>query len=163
MMEPDEYLSVILKGLGDDYGPDAVFVAAHSLWPALPIPGSPSPAHGTDTQIAAGNRRATDDVGRFGVKSAKARVLRVVAEHEEGLTAHEAAGIAIGCTVTVAAHEGVRPRVSELVRAGMLADSGQRRCNTGSRDDAIVYTITPAGAGALLMLDATGWSKAKPS
>jgi len=55
--------------------------------------------------------------------------------------------------------EGCRRRVSDLHAAGFIVDSGERRTNPGSSDEAIVWEITPAGLRALDYLGATGWSR----
>lgn len=50
---------------------------------------------------------------------------------------------------TIANIEGTRKRVSDLVRAGYLEDSGERDENPGAGTPSIVWKITKAGLRAL--------------
>ena len=128
----------------------------------LLVPGSVAsfPARPSDpgTSDAAASRKSTTDVGRFSARSQQARLLGSIAERPR--TAQGAAISLDGNSTTyVSRLEGARRRVSDLLRAGYVADSGRRRKNPGSPDESIVWEITPAGRIALVNLEADGWSK----
>lgn len=115
-----------------------------------------APARNTDpaTSHAAGPR--TPDVRRFSTRSRRAQLLRVFASRP--CTAQQAARIVVG-DIAVSALEGCRRRVSDLLAAGYVIDTGRRDRNPGSPDECAVYAVTPAGIEALDRLGATGWSR----
>jgi hypothetical protein len=63
-------------------------------------------------------------------------------------TAQKAA-LALWPDISLSSLEGARRRVSDLVRAGHLTDSGRRDHNPGSIDLSIVWSISTAGINAL--------------
>lgn len=133
----------------------------HEMVEALdaPVPNHTARSGDPDTSRAAGRRHSTDDVRRFSSKSRQARLLAAFENAGRGgLTAYEAA-TQIAPTLTVPVIEGTRRRVSDLRAAGYVADSGLRRKNQGSSDEATVYVLTMAGAQARTRLLTTGWSK----
>lgn len=59
----------------------------------------------------------------------------------------------------LSAFDGCRRRVSDLVAAGFIEDSGDRHANLGSPDKSIVWRLTPTGWLALSAMDTTGWTR----
>lgn len=106
-----------------------------------------------DTSQAAAHR--STDVRRFSVNSRTAQVLRLIC-HEP--TTQLQAALAIMGTDSISRLEGTRRRVSQLVQAGYIHDSGRRSINPGSDTEAIVWHSTEDGRNALTRLDSTGWS-----
>lgn len=156
-MTPDEYIDTTLQDLAAVYSGARVLAHAQLLFGASP--SCPSRITDPGTSHDAGDRFASRDVGRFGAKSRTADLLRFIAAAGGGLTAQEAARMTIGVHATMSAFDGCRRRVSDLVAAGFIRDSGRRRQNVGSPDQSIVWEVTTYGLAALARLDRTGWSK----
>lgn len=157
-----EHLTQTLTDLADDYGTDAVLAECARLFHVLP--STPSRASDRDTSVASGNRKASRDVGRFDVTSVKFRVLLYITQQPR--TALEAAQRHVdqfyGETSSPSAAmriETARKRVSDLARAGLIEDSGERRKNEGSPDESVVWRVTEQGHRAMNWLASTGWSK----
>lgn len=146
------------------WGAETVALAVdrlHELIQCLdaPVPNHPARTDDGDTATAAGRRHATSDVRRFSSKSRQARLLTAFENAgQNGLTALEAAS-QIAPRLTVSVIEGTRRRVSDLRAGGLIKDSGQRRKNTGSLDEATVYVLAAPALDALVSLRTTGWSK----
>ena len=104
-------------------------------------------------------RHHEEDVRRFSRKSRQAKMLDCL--HGRAMTAQEAAVCVIGADAPISALEGCRRRVSDLLRAGFIEDSGARRQNPGSPDESIVWCVTDAGHTALTLIRLTGWSTEK--
>ena len=121
-----------------------------------PIPSAPARASDPETSHAAAARVRVKDVGRFSSKSRQAKLL--VEFDQKSLTDFEAARRVMPTDIH-ARFEGCRRRCSDLRAAGFLEDSGEKRSNPGSPDEAIVWRITQAGRDALTRLLATGWSR----
>lgn len=79
--------------------------------------------------------------------------------HVEPATAVEATLRIFGQMPPVSMFEGTRRRVSDLVAAGFIEDTGDRRANPGSSELSIVWRVSEAGRFAIYMLDSTGWSR----
>lgn len=121
-----------------------------------PIPSRNSRRFDQHTASAAGDDVAVEDVRRFSKRSQQARLLAVV--NLGPLTAMQAALRIMHPSVTPSTFEGCRRRVSNLVAAYYVEDSGLTEINPGGRE-AIVWEITNAGRAALARLNETGWSK----
>jgi hypothetical protein len=138
-----------------------VTAAAHEAnWP----PATPSaPARNTDPQTSHQAARTEPDVGRFSRKSRQAKLLDTVGlevrHHNRGLTDQEATRRVLPPSASPSSWDGCRRRMSDLRAAGYLMDSGVRRKNHGSNDEAIVWTLTAAGRAAHQRLQETGWSR----
>jgi hypothetical protein len=117
-----------------------------------------APARGTDPETShrAARARHRSDVGRFSKDSQLARLLAVLSTGD--FTDQQAAARVVGNAVP-SAFESCRRRMSDLRAAGYATDSGRRRKNPGSSDEAIIWTITRPGRLALKALDAKGWSR----
>jgi hypothetical protein len=121
----------------------------------------------SDQPIRAATARFTDpstshqaadqspDVRRFGIKSRTAQVLRAIFAHP---ATQLQTALAVMGSDSVSRLEGTRRRVSQLVQAGYITDSGRRSINPGSDVEAIVWVVTEDGRRALERLDETGWS-----
>lgn len=124
-------------------------------------PKASAPARNTDphTSQDAADRLCTTDVSRFSARSRQARLLE--AFRRDDLTDQEATEVVLRGETDVgrSAFDGCRRRCSDLRAAEFLADSGARRKNPGSPDDAVVWTITTRGIVACRQLEATGWSR----
>lgn len=153
-MTPEQYIDTALRDLADVYGPERVLAHATLLFGVAP--SNPSRAGDPETSRAAGQRKREQDVGRFSPTSWKGRLLAETARKPG--TAQELA-LRSSDAVTVSAVEGARRRVSDLVAAGFVADSGDRRPNPGTTDLAIVWQITPVGRLALDRMLAVGWTR----
>ena len=117
-----------------------------------PVPSAPARSSDPETSHAASETEP--DLRRFSDRSRQAHLLRLLAV--EPLTAQ---GAAVRITQgTVSGVEGCRRRVSDLLAAGYLSDSGTRACNPGSADESIVWQVTDEGRRAIDRLDETGWS-----
>lgn len=121
---------------------------------ATPIPAVTARPTDPQTSQQAANRNG--DVRRFGIRSRTAQVLRLICA--EPTTQLRAALIVMSDDGSASRLEGTRRRVSQLVQAGYIADSGRRSVNPGSDTEAIVWQATEEGRRALARLDATGWS-----
>jgi len=97
------------------------------------------------------------DVRRFSSRSRQAKLLNLFLG--KSWTAQRCALAVVGINAPISALEGCRRRISDLVAAGYITDSGQREKNSGSNDESILWTITLAGMQAIKHLDRTGWSK----
>ena len=181
--EIDDNLIEQLTHLGHEYGPLGVAVAAATLTdPDLlcrvilapeevpveeirealanipPVPSATARFGDQDTSTRAGRKHDSRDIGRFSRKSRQAKLLSIIGE--KSATAQEAARRLHGDHhVSISQIEGTRRRVSDLRRAGLIRDSGGRRANPGSQDEAVVWRITDRGYTALRLLRDTGWSK----
>jgi hypothetical protein len=117
-------------------------------------PISSAPARPSDPETSHAASETEPDLRRFSDRSRQAHLLRLLAV--EPLTAQ---GAAVRITQgTVSGVEGCRRRVSDLLAAGYLQDSGSRACNPGSADESIVWQVTDEGLRAIDRLDDTGWS-----
>lgn len=121
---------------------------------AQPIPSAP--ARDTDPTTSHDASEDEPDVRRFRDGSRVSMLLRRFAVAD--MTAVEAA-LQVVPETPVSAFEGTRRRVSDLVAAGYVVDSGARRCNPGSDEQSIVWQVTVFGRLALDCLDRTGWSR----
>jgi hypothetical protein len=74
------------------------------------------------------------------------------------MTAQEAALEVLGTHYSISSVEACRRRVSDLKQAGFVIDLGDRRKNSGSPDESIVWHATLMGVFALEELRDTGWS-----
>lgn len=125
----------------------------------IPIAVVPSaPARNTDPETSHLAAKAERDVGRFSFKSRQARLLRAFATAGP-LTDQGATIRVVGAAAPPSAWDGCRRRCSDLRAAGYLSDTGKRKRNQGSSEDAIVWQITMGGLAALDSLDESGWSK----
>ena len=97
------------------------------------------------------------DRGRFGATSKSAKLL--IEFDVKPMTDFEAACKVIPLDGFHSRFEGCRRRCSDLRVGGYLRDSGKRRPNAGSTDDAIVWEITQEGRAAIRRLLETGWSR----
>ena len=122
-----------------------------------PVPSAPARASDPVTSHAAAQRVASPDVARFRATSRQAKL--IVEFDARPLTDYEAAQRVMSLNAFHTRFEGCRRRCSDLRAAGYLEDTGERRCNPGSPDEAIVWRITPAGKEALRCLLATGFSR----
>lgn len=145
--------------------PEQILAAVFDLWPrlrpavqTLPIPSATSRHGDQHTSTAAGARHATPDLGRFSTNSSLALLLDSI-DTNEGLTAYEATARVLSEDASHTRWEGCRRRVSDLLRAGLIEDSGVTRQNPGSDTESIVWKTTRAGRSALKRLAETGWSK----
>lgn len=153
-----------LHNLAVRYGKSAIVNGVYSLWPDSHWPGAvptiPARAGDPGTSQSAADRHRSVDAGRFGPKSIKAKVLglyrfsRWTAMEAGNRVAEQATS---GNPAVIA--ETARKRVSELVRAGFLAESGDFRNNDGSPDLATVWEITSAGTQALVNLETHGTTR----
>jgi hypothetical protein len=109
----------------------------------------------TDTAQNAGKRHATD-VRRFSSRSRQAKLLEAISR--KPMTAQEAALEVLGTHYSISSVEACRRRVSDLKQAGFVIDLGDRRKNSGSPDESIVWHATLMGVFALEELRDTGWS-----
>lgn len=119
-----------------------------------PIPSAP--ARDSDPATSHAAAETEPDVRRFSARSRQAALLECIAALPR--TAQRAATLVVGETAPVSRIEGCRRRMSDLVRAGLIADSGERQVNPGSDEASIVWRITDAGTEALARLLGTGWS-----
>jgi len=133
------------------YEPVATEVAMH----APPVPSAPARHTDPATSHAAGPR--SGDVRRFSARSRQAKLLNLFLGKQ--WTAQRCAIAVVGIDAPISALEGCRRRISDLVAAGFIADSGQREKNSGSHDDSILWQITLSGMQAIKNLDRTGWSR----
>lgn len=118
-----------------------------------------APARPTDPDTSHKASKKEPDVRRFGEFSHKARLLRVLArEPVTPLTAQEMALAVVGHMASVSKIEGCRRRVSDLVKAKFIVDSGKRAENAGAGTDSILWEITDEGRRAIERLNDTGWS-----
>jgi hypothetical protein len=158
-MTPDQYIDTALKDLADVYGGARVLAHARVMFePALP--SSPSRASDPDTSHASGNPRATRDVRRFSAGSLPGKLLAWF--EAVGIGGYTALEVAVNLTQNGSLHrvESARKRVSELAAAGYVADSGERRANPGSDEQAVVWRITAEGSAAYAAMKRTGWTRA---
>ena len=155
------HLRRTLTDLADDYSPEAVRMAVELIWPELTpaVPSSPSRETDRPTAVVSGNRHAVADVRRFSSGTSSAALLRVIAD--KPCTAQAAALRVVTGDLSLSALEGVRRRVSDLAKGGLIADSGLTDSNPGSRDQSVVWQITLEGVAALQRLRETGWSRPK--
>jgi len=119
-------------------------------------PISSAPARDSDPETSHAASEHELDIRRFSARSRQAAALAMIDRTPS--TALEVA-MALVPAATVSIIEGCRRRVSDLVAAGMIQDSGIRRANPGSPDLAIVWEITITGALAIQSLADTGWSR----
>lgn len=119
------------------------------------VPTASNPARPTDpdTSHAGASRHATTDVRRFSARSRQAALLRWFCSHSG--TAQQAA-LSLWPDAGLSTLEGARRRVSDLVRAGFLTDSGTRAYNPGSPDPSIVWTVSIAGIFRMYDIDYPG-------
>lgn len=153
----DPYLTRAINDLADMFTSEVVLAECQHLL-GSPISSTPSRLHDPATSQLSGARNATHDVGRFSARSRQAQLLKRI-QSAGGLTAHEAALRLLGEHGSIPQFEGCRRRVSDLVRAGYVEDSTERRCNPGSPDLSIVWRVTLAGRRALVNLGEDGWSR----
>jgi hypothetical protein len=111
-------------------------------WTRTPLARSTDPD--TSQQAA---RRQDAEVRRIVIGTKRANVLESFLSHPR--TAQEAAVWVHRHDATIANIEGTRRRVSDLVRAGYLLDSGVRRENPGAGTPSIVWQITGKGVRVL--------------
>jgi hypothetical protein len=162
---PEQYITTALTDLADVYGPEMVYAHARLLW-APPEPSQPSRVTDPDTSHASGARMESADVGRFRLTSRAAALLIAIDKVDDenvraGLTAQEATISVMGVDCPPSRFDGCRRRVSDLLRAGYIEDSGTRRSNTGSPDESIVWQVTELGRAAIVSLYLTGWSRGR--
>lgn len=155
----DQYLMRALGDLADQYTEDGVLEAANAMWPRKQ-PSTPSRTADPHTSLRSGDRNKSGDVTRFSVSSRSAKLLRAIAHHG-GLTAQEATNVVMTVGCSMSSFDGCRRRVSDLLLAEFIEDSGTTRRNPGSPDESIVWRVTMAGQRALRLLDTTGWSNAR--
>lgn len=105
-----------------------------------------SRASDPDTSKAAGRRHQTDV--RILKKGTKRYAVLEAMVGNPMMTAQEVALLLHGESDSLGDIEGTRRRVSDLARAGYVADSGRRRENPGSGTKAIVWQVTLMGAFA---------------
>lgn len=123
--------------------------------PSPVIPSAPARPSDPETSHLAAKR--DKDIGRFSDKSRQAKLLYAFSSSD--LTAQQATTRVVGANAAISAFEGCRRRVSDLRAVRYITDSGGRRHNPGSEDEAIVWELTDAGRKALICLDETGWSR----
>lgn len=151
----DELIDLADRG----FTPQDIYDAVVATWPATArIPSATSRFGDQHTSTAAGATHDSNDVARYSFESRAGMLLAVIIDNE-GLTAHEATDRILADGVSPSAFEGCRRRVSDLLRAGHIEDSGITRINPGSDRDAIVWTATSAGRDAYRSMLETGWSK----
>lgn len=121
-----------------------------------PIPSAPARPTDPDTAHDAAAAHQDTDVRLFKAGTRKAQLLQVIAELGP-ITGQNAAKAAVG-TVPVSRWIGAHRRVSDLVKAGFIADSGQRHYNDGSNVESIAWEVTGRGYEALDYLDKIGRS-----
>lgn len=141
--------------LVQDHGYDAVVAAVRFLAPTQAVGSAPARWSDPETSQRAAKRDA--DVGRFSTNSRQAKLLYVVSARES--TDQEATARVVGASAAISAFEGCRRRMSDLRAARFVYDTGKRRHNPGSDDEAIVWGLSEAGREALICLDETGWSR----
>lgn len=149
--DPHDTLQVLIH----DHGYTRVMDELRLLMPTVIAASPPARWTDPDTSHRAGPRSA--DVGRFSSKSRSAKLLAVLGTGN--YTDQEATIRVVGRAVPTSVFEGCRRRMSDLRAVHYIIDSGVRRHNAGSDDDAIVWLLTAAGREALDRLDATGWSR----
>ena len=120
------------------------------------IPVHSAPARTTDPETSQAAAHAERDVRRFSARSLSGRLL--VQFSRLDLTDQEAA-LRVSSADPPSRFEACRRRCSDLRAAGYLVDSGFRRQNQGSPDEAIVWTLSPGGALAADRLAETGWTR----
>lgn len=135
--------------------PAVLYEVERHAWPPRAVPSAPARRSDPETSHLAAKREA--DVGRFSDRSRSAKLLRCFA-HDD-LTDQQATTRIVGAQAAISAFEGCRRRCSDLRAARYLYDTGKRRKNTGSDDEAIVWGISDAGREALTRLGETGWSR----
>lgn len=121
-----------------------------------PIPSAPARHTDPDTSHKAAAMHKDNDIRRFTAKSLKARLLAVIAAG--GPMTHQAAALAVVGIDNVSRFRGAETRVSELGRAGFIADTGRRVFNPGSNCEAILWEVTDRGWDALDRLNKIGRS-----
>lgn len=99
----------------------------------------------------------TASSSKFRSTSQQADILRVIATRP--CTAQEAALEVLGADAPISSVEAPRRRVSTLRHLGLVADSGQRRCNPGSTSPSAIWFVTQKGRETLIRLRETGWSE----
>lgn len=109
-----------------------------------------------ETARAAGLKH-TFTSSKFRSTSQQAQILRFLARHPS--TAQEAALEILPPDAPVSRVEAPRRRVSSLRHLGLVADSGQTRCNPGSTSPSTVWFVTQKGRETLVRLAETGWSE----
>lgn len=157
----DQYLMRALGDLADQYTEEVVLEVANAMWPRKQ-PSTPSRTADPHSSQASGERNKSGDVTRRTVSSRSAKLLRAIAQHG-GLTAQEATNTVMHVGCSMSSFDGCRRRVSDLLLAGFIEDSGVARCNPGSPDWSIVWRVTLAGQRALRLLDTVGWSNFRGS
>lgn len=151
----DGSLSEVVADLIGRHGYAAVRAEVELHRPIAAVPSAP--ARNTDPETSHAASRNDPDVSRFSIRSRQSKLLHVFVGGNK--TDHEATARVVGVHAVPSAWDGCRRRCSDLRAAGYLADSGQRRSNPGSNEDAIVWQITLAGLRAIEQLDQTGWSR----
>lgn len=147
---PDE-ITRLIRG----YGYDEVLHELHRQAPARVVGSAPARPSDPETSHLAAKRE--HDVGRFSDQSRQAKLLYAFSTSD--LTDQQAAARVVGAHAAVSAFEGCRRRCSDLRAVNYLYDTGGRRHNTGSEDEAIIWGLTEEGRQALIRLDDTGWSR----
>lgn len=99
----------------------------------------------------------TSPTSKFRKTSQQAHILQIIADRPQ--TAQEAALAILGSGAPISSVEAPRRRVSSLRRLGLVADSGQRRCNPGSTSPSTIWFATQRGLAVLELLRTTGWSE----
>lgn len=94
---------------------------------------------------------------KFRSTSQQAQILRLLANHP--MTAQEAALEILPIDAPISSVEAPRRRVSSLRHLGLVADSGQTRCNPGSTSPSTIWFVTAKGRETLRRLAETGWSE----
>jgi hypothetical protein len=136
-------------------GYDEVARIVRSLVPT--VEAGSAPARWSDPETSHKAAKKEQDVGRFTPRSSKARLLGVFAGGD--YTDQQATARVVGRNAAISAFEGTRRRCSDLHQVNFVYDTGKRRKNAGSDDEAIVWGISQEGREALDRLDATGWSR----
>jgi len=152
-------LTAALESLNDIYGYDEVMDRQRYLSPTVRV--ASAPARSTDPETSHLAAKDEPDIGRFSVRSRKARLLRWFSSNDG--TDQQAALAILLPNPSYSLLDGTRRRVGELRDCGFLYDTGRRDHNLGSSDDAIVSAITREGRRALRRLETTGWSRTKHS
>ena len=116
-----------------------------------------APARWSDPETSQAAAKAMPDVGRFSKRSRQAMLLSNFMHHP--MTDQEATIRVLGSHAAPSAFDGCRRRCSDLRAVAYLSDTGRRKRNPGSDDEAVVWQVTVAGERALENLLHTGWSR----
>lgn len=122
-----------------------------------PVPSAPARTSDPDTAHQAADHVSSLDVRRFSSRSREGKLLAAIADQPD--TAIAATVRVFGEYVTPVHFDAARRRISDLVAAGYVEDSGKRTFNEGSNTPSIIWTVTDEGLAALQRLENTGWSR----